>query len=215
MNKHRRSVAVVIPKYGLVGGAERFVSEMTERLALRENLDIHVFANRWVRRSDQITFHRVPIIWFPKFLTTSSFAFFAGRAIRRNRIDLIHAHDRIYEADLFTMHGAPHAFWVREVRNKSMSLYDRATISVERRLMTSRRCRFFMPVSQLAGQKVLEEYPVDGRKLRIIHPGIDLDRFDGPDRRRRREEVRRRFSIEPDTLTVLFVSMNFEIKGLD
>ncbi|MBW2707929.1 MAG: hypothetical protein JRD04_01375 [Deltaproteobacteria bacterium] len=33
-------VAVVIPKYGLVGGAEGFVSALTERLAMRNEFEI-------------------------------------------------------------------------------------------------------------------------------------------------------------------------------
>ena len=42
-------VAVVIPKYGLVGGAEGFVFALTERLAMRPEFEIHVFANRYRR----------------------------------------------------------------------------------------------------------------------------------------------------------------------
>ena len=128
-------IAVVIPKYGLVGGAEGFAAELTERLARDPRFEFHVFANRWVPGSDRVTFHRVPIISFPKFLTTPSFAFFADRRIREAGIDLIHAHDRIFRADLFTMHGVPHRYWVREVRRKGMSLYDRATARVEGRLI--------------------------------------------------------------------------------
>ena len=41
-------IAVVIPKYGLLGGAENFVFQLTERLAAREGIEIHVFANQWM-----------------------------------------------------------------------------------------------------------------------------------------------------------------------
>ena len=40
-------IAVVIPKYGLIGGAEQFVAELTERLASRTGYEFHVLANRW------------------------------------------------------------------------------------------------------------------------------------------------------------------------
>ena len=65
-------IAVIIPKYGLVGGAERFVQELTERIARNPRYDIHVFANRWRVNSERVTFHKVPLITFPRFLTTIS-----------------------------------------------------------------------------------------------------------------------------------------------
>ena len=76
-----RKVAVVIPKYGLVGGGEKYAFEVTERIAATDRYKIHVFANKWRTQSDRLTFHKVPIITFPKFLTTVSFAWFANREI--------------------------------------------------------------------------------------------------------------------------------------
>ena len=67
VSKSRRRVAVVIPKYGLVGGAEGHTAELTNRLAGDGHYDVHVFANRWTNHHPGITFHRVPIVTFPKF----------------------------------------------------------------------------------------------------------------------------------------------------
>ncbi len=127
----RKKVAVVIPKYGLVGGAEGHTAELTSRIAKDARYDVHVFANKWVNHDENITFHKIPIITFPKYLTTPSFAYFAGLQISRmNSFDLIHTHDRIFNADVYTMHGIPHRVWVHEVRKKSMSLFDYSTEAV-------------------------------------------------------------------------------------
>lgn len=208
-------IAVVIPKYGLVGGAEGFAAELTERLARDPRWEIHVFANRWVPGSDRVQFHRVPIISFPKFLTTPSFAFFADHRIRRSGIDLIHTHDRIFRADLATLHGVPHRYWVREVRRKGMSLYDRATARVEDHLVGDPRCRLFLPVSGLTEEIFFREYGVAPERVRVVHPGVAPARYEGLDRSRCREQLARRFGIAPEERIILFVSMNFEIKGLD
>lgn len=208
-------IAVVIPKYGLVGGAEGFAAELTERLARDPRFEFHVFANRWIQGSDRVSFHRVPIVSFPKFLTTPSFAFFADRRIRRAGVDLIHTHERIFRADLFTMHGVPHRYWVREVRQKRMSLYDRATAWAEGCLIGDPRCRLFLPVSGLTEEIFLREYGIAPERLRVVHPGVDLARYVGLDRFRCREALARRFGITPGERIILFVSMNFEIKGLD
>ena len=145
-NSRKKRIAVVIPKFGLVGGAENFASELTTRIAADPRYDVHVFANRWREEAPGITFHRVPIVRFPRSLTTPSFAWFANRAIAREDVDLIHTHERIFEADLFTMHGIPHRLWVRDVRKKRMSLFDRATRRVEEQLgAESRGAAAFLP----------------------------------------------------------------------
>jgi len=156
-----RKIAIVIPKYGLVGGAENFVSELTKCLSANRQYDIHVFANKWLKNSDNLTFHRVHVITFPKFLTTISFACFAKNKIAKMDFDLIHTHERIFEADMYTMHGTPHRFWIHEVRKKHMSLHDHATEWVEKILIKNERCRRFLPVSHLTKEKFLQVYDVD------------------------------------------------------
>ena len=207
---------MVIPKYGLMGGAEGFAAALTERIAADPRFEVHVFANRWEDASGGIVFHQVPIVRFPKFLTTASFAWFAGRGISAaGPFDLIHAHDRIFRADVYTMHGIPHRRWVREVRRKKMSLFDRALASVEDRLVSEGGCRRFLAVSELTRKIFLDEYPVDSGLVKVIHPGIDTAPYARLDRDRCRREVRNRFGIGPDEPLILFVSMNFSIKGLD
>jgi UDP-glucose:(heptosyl)LPS alpha-1,3-glucosyltransferase len=177
---------------------------------------VHVFANKWQKTSGHITFHGVPVITFPKFLTTVSFAYFAGYKISKMNFDLIHTHDRIFDADIFTMHGIPHRIWVREVRKKRMSLFDHATAWAEKKLVTNRRCRKFLAVSNLAKEKFLQEYKnFNPDKVQVIHPGVDIQRFQGLDRQRCRQEIRKKFGIGLSDKVILFVSMNFDIKGLD
>ncbi|HUN53788.1 MAG TPA: glycosyltransferase, partial [Smithella sp.] len=115
------NIAVVIPKYGLVGGAEQSSAELTERLAEQTGFDFHVLANRWQTLSARTAFHRIPIMSFPKFLTTPSFAYGVQRRINHSNFSLIHSHERIFEADIFTMHGIPHRYWVHNIRRKPMS----------------------------------------------------------------------------------------------
>jgi len=210
-----KKIAIVIPKYGLVGGAERFAYELTARLSYSEKYDVHVFANKWQSDSDRITFHKVPIIRFPRFLTTISFAWFANRKISKMNFDLVHTHDRIFNADIFTMHGIPHRIWVHEVRRKFMSLFDRATCWVEKCLVNNTRCKTFLPVSSLTKEKLLQEYRIEPEKIQVIHPGVDIEKFQRLDRESCRKEIREHFGIDPSDSVILFVSMNFEIKGLD
>jgi UDP-glucose:(heptosyl)LPS alpha-1,3-glucosyltransferase len=210
-----RNVAVVIPKYGLVGGGEKYALELTERIVASDRYKIHVFANQWRTQSDRITFHKVPIIAFPKFLTTVSFAWFANQEIGETNFDLIHTHERIFRADIFTMHSVPHRFWVREIRKKRMSLFDYGTAWVEGQLIHKGKCKKYLPVSSLTKEKFLQEFTVDPDKIQIVYPGVDIDKFSRLDRQRCRQDIRRRFGLGEADTVLLFVSMNFELKGLD
>ncbi len=154
------SVAVVIPKYGLVGGAEGFVFNLTERLAQRDDFDVHVIANQWRSGNAPITFHKVPIIRFPRWLQPVSFAFFVQKTICADTYDIVHSHDRIFEMDLFTFHGIPHKTWVKETKRDRLSLFDRAMVWVEQKAFNNLNGPIIMPVSNLVKEEVLKVYDV-------------------------------------------------------
>lgn len=215
LKRARHKVAVVVPKYGLVGGGERFASEITERLAADGAFDIHVFANKWVEGSSPITFHKVPIVRFPRFLRPLSFAMYAGRMIGKGGFDLVHSHERLLSADIFSLHCVPHAGWVRDVRKKRPSGFDLAMISVEKRMLAHGSSSWFLPVSTIAMEAFRREYGELPGTWKPMHPGVDLKRFSTPPLSECRAEVRERNSIGHNDFLILFVGMNFEVKGLD
>jgi UDP-glucose:(heptosyl)LPS alpha-1,3-glucosyltransferase len=207
-------VAVVIPKYGLVGGAEGFVYALTERLAMRDEFEIHVFANRYRRGEAPILFHRVPILVFPRFLKQISFAWFAKRRIQKGSYHLVHSHDRIFRMNLFTLHGIPHETWIRRMRNKQLSLFDRGMAWVEKKGLTGPPVPMVLPVSTLVKDELQKIYPISESRMEVIHPGVSLDRFSEMDPPACRREIRGRHGINGEDLVILFVGMNFEIKRL-
>ena len=211
----RRKIAVVVPKYGLVGGGERFASEITERLAQNDSLEIHVFANQWVAYSNRIKFHKVPMIRFPRFLRPLSFAWFAKWMISRMHFDLVHSHDWILKGDIFSVHSVPHAGWVRDVRKKRPSLFDRAIIAAERRTIMNGGSSRFFPVSTIAIEAFRREYATLPGQWQALAPGVDVARFSSPDRAACRADIRGRYGIGASDILLLFVGMNFEVKGLD
>jgi len=113
------------------------------------------------------------------------------------------------------MHSIPHETWIRDIRKRSPTLFDRVTAWVERRLMEEGGCAWHLPVSSIAGDAYREKYRVDPSRMRVLHPGVDLARFSSPDRDDCRREVRGRYGIGPSEIVILFVGMNFEVKGLD
>jgi UDP-glucose:(heptosyl)LPS alpha-1,3-glucosyltransferase len=208
-------IAVIIPKYGLTGGAEQFASELTGRLVSSTGYDFSVLANRWQEPAHSITFQYLPIITFPKSLTTPSFAYFAQRHMDHGNYSLVHSHERIFAADIFTMHGIPHRYWVHNIRRKQMSLFDLATAWVEKKLVYEGNCKKFVAVSSLTKEIFLQEYKINPDKVTVINPGVDSNDYAQWKKDSIRNDIRREYGINITDPVIIFASMNFEIKGLD
>jgi UDP-glucose:(heptosyl)LPS alpha-1,3-glucosyltransferase len=163
-----------------------------------------------------VTFHKVPIIFFPKWLTTVSFAYFVNKQIAPLHFDIIHTHERIFSADLCTVHSLPHHYWVKKIRRKKLlSLFDLGTIYVEKKLAVSKKCRLFMPVSRTAQDIIVEEFPQLGNKTQVMHPGVDTTKFAPCNTPAQKKARKGEFGFAEEDTVLLFIGMNFELKGLD
>lgn len=214
-NKKRPiKVAVVIPSYGLIGGAELSAFELAERIAAQSEFDLHVFAMKFVKGNAPITFHKIPETYFPRFLKPIAFAWHVNRKIKSGAFDVVHSHERIFNADVFSVRGIPHEIWIKDVRKKSQSLFDRSTSWVERKGYKSNEA-VLLPVSSMVSEKLIEYYNMHDEKLHIMYPGVDLKRFTSVNNSATRHLIRSAYGLKDEDTVVLFVGMNFEIKQLE
>ena len=189
----RPSIAVVIPQYGRIGGAENMAFQLCERLA--PMFDIHVFARKWECGPSRVTFHKVPMIHFPRWLQPISFAGFAQRKISNKAFDLIHSHERIFRMDLMTFHGIPHRTWIRDMRQKSLSGFDRATCWTEKKGIENPALKMILPVSTLVKKELAKSYAISEGRVSVMHPGVSIARFSRLDARSCRERIRARHGL--------------------
>jgi UDP-glucose:(heptosyl)LPS alpha-1,3-glucosyltransferase len=214
LNAERRpSIAVVIPQYGRIGGAENMAFQLCERLAAM--FDIHVFARKWDCGPSPVTFHKVPMIHFPRWLQPVSFAGFARWKIDSMAFDLVHSHERIFCMDLMTFHGIPHRTWIHDMRKKPLSGFDRATCWAEKKGIENPALKMILPVSNLVKKELFKSYAISEDRVSVMHPGVSIDRFSGLDARTCRERIRTRHGLTASDVAICFVGMNFEIKRLD
>jgi len=206
-------IAIIAEKYGGIGGSERFVQEVTERLAATNQYEFHVFANRWQSSCKQITFHKVPRIKFPRFLRPWFFTAVAQRMIARGKFDLVHSHWPTFHADVFSTHGAPHAYWMKHILQRRPRLFDRTMMMIDRRMIANGSNTIFMPVSSFVQQRFAEIFGSLPGTWKVVHPGVDTEKF--THNPIARAEVRQLHNIAPTACVALFVGMNFETKGLD
>ncbi len=208
----RPRIAIIAEKYGTAGGSERFVQEVTERLAATGRYEFHVFTNRWCTKRTDITFHRVPRVKFPRFLRPWVFTALAQRRVASGGFDLVHAHWPTFRADVFSTHGSPHAHWIRNVLRRSPNLFDRAMMMIDRRMISGGARTTFMPVSSFLRDRFEEVFGTLPGEWIVQSPGVDVRRF-APDPVAR-EQVRRDLGIPEAARVALFVGMNFQTKGL-
>lgn len=211
--ERRPSIAVVIPRYGRIGGAENMAFQLCERLAVI--FDIHVFARKWDCGPSPVTFHKVPMIHFPRWLQPISFAGFAQWKIDNMTFDLVHSHERIFRMDMMTFHGIPHRTWIRDMRQKSMSGFDRATCWAEKKGIENPALKMILPVSTLVKKELSKSYAISEDRVSVMHPGVSIERFSCLDARSCRERIRARHGLSASDVVICFVGMNFEIKRLD
>jgi glycosyltransferase involved in cell wall biosynthesis len=71
-------------------------------------------------------------------------------------------------------------------------------------------------VSTLTKEIFLQEYPeIDPGRIRVIHPGVDVEQFSKPARRKCRNEIRRQYGLKEGDMVAVSVSVNYDIRGLD
>lgn len=188
-------IAVVINRYGLIGGAENFAFELAERLTRLNGFNVHVFANQWHNGSSPITFHKIPSFRFPRCFRPINFAYYVKRMIQAEAFDVVHSHERILAMDLMTLHGIPHSTWIRETKRKRLSLFDRTTAWVEQEGIRNNGLPIIMPVSNMVKEEYLKLYDIPESNIHVIHPGVDLNRFSVPERAACRKEIRERYGL--------------------
>jgi UDP-glucose:(heptosyl)LPS alpha-1,3-glucosyltransferase len=162
-----------------------------------------------------VVFHKIPQIPFPRSLRPRGFAWLVERALYGADFYLVHSHERIFRADIVTLHCIPHRLWVREIRVKQPSRFDREMIAVEEQMIRAGAKTTFLPVSTIARDMFRRAYGDLPGQWQIMHPGVDHARFAYPDREQCLRKIRDRHQIPRGAFVVLFAGMNFELKGLD
>ena len=222
--KEKMKIAVLIRRFVLTGGAERYAVEVTRRLA-REH-DVSVFAQEWsFEGKEKINFHRIPRFFIrPNFLNQLLFSFFTRRSLG-DSFDIVHTHERVCQFDVLTVHCP--CFRSIVTRHKSplirffvwlsvaLSPRKLAYLWLEKRQFAYNRERLWIAVSENVKKNIQTNYPLPDECFGIVYPGVDSNLTTEKDIAENRKRLRSKLGIEKDDLVVLFVGTEFKRKGLD
>ena len=147
----------------------------------------------------------------------------AACAATAGGFDLVQSHERIACCDIYRAGDGVHAQWLlNRARTlgsfrrmaQSASPWHRYTLAAERRLFASPRLRAVICNSHMVAAEVRSHFRVDKDKLRVIHNGVDLDRFHPRLRAQWRESMRARLGIPAKATVFLLLGSGFERKGV-
>ncbi|MDG1173700.1 MAG: glycosyltransferase family 4 protein, partial [Opitutales bacterium] len=130
------------------GGAERMAVETCEHF--KGQYEFHVICREYENQIEGITIHKVRRINIPRSLKRIIFALQVRSVLRKLDVDIVHTHERIFEADIFSLHGTPPEHWAKEVLGRNrLNLFDLSCAYLDRKLVNSSRCKVLLPVSKL------------------------------------------------------------------
>lgn len=237
-------LAVVSPFLDRQHGTERCIIEQLERLARRNDVEIHVYAqrvedlrgatrDRKTISSAGILWHKVPAIRGPHlfaylwwFLANHLQRFWDSR-IRGLKFDVLYSPGiNVIDADVIAVHIVFHEFYRRIRSRLKLAGSSKTTwpVLIHRRLyyrliMALERLVYPRRETRLVAvsqlvSRHLEEF--FGRSdARVIPNAVDTDRFTPQVRTQRREIARSRLRLSPEIFVLLMVGNDWAKKGLE
>ncbi|MFZ3064937.1 MAG: glycosyltransferase family 4 protein [Nitrospirota bacterium] len=215
----RYKIAILIENFDKKGGSERRTYELVKQLKQR-GYNITVFANSWSNTStpegEGINFVKVPMTRWPfRFMAPLTYAFFADRAIKKEDFDIIHSQTRTYYQDVATLGGGCHRAWIDEGSSlKLLDPFHRAVLSIEKRQFQNGNYKRIIVNSRLSKNGILKFYPVPDERIKVIHNGVDAERFNPINKEKYRTEIRKKHNLSDDDFVILYVGSGFKRKGV-
>jgi len=217
-------IALIRQRYTSFGGAERFVENALNALQQNTDIELTLITRKW-NGGDSPDIRK--IICNPFYLGRLwrdwSFARYACRIIQENDFDLVQSHERIPCGDIYRAGDGVHRQWLhqRALVNpwwknlwSRVSPYHRYLLWQERRTFTHSGLRIIITNSRLIRDEIHQWFPQVTSSIRVIHNGVDTEKFHPRLRNQYRTNIRRQIGINDSAPLLLFVGSGFERKGV-
>jgi len=219
-------IALVIGKYDAYGGGAERWTDRHARMLLTRGHEIHLVARSLRGAPDDATCHVVDT-GKTAFQRRLRFGRNAETMLRRLGCDVVHDMGDSWYADLFMPHhGTRRGSFKHSIRYLPPAM-QRARLfakqwvpryrefrALERRQYEPGSNRLFLAVSEMIRDHMMLYCHAPRDRIRVVHNGVDVDRFQPATDDGVRNRVRSDLGVESDPL-FLIVAHNFKLKGLD
>ncbi|MBI4527652.1 MAG: glycosyltransferase family 4 protein [Deltaproteobacteria bacterium] len=217
-------IALAHKRLDLRGGTERVLFRTAEGLRDRGH-EVHLFCGEFrLPPPAGVIAHEVPYLPWPRTARLLSFALWAPKIIARHSCDVVMSFDKMARQDVFRSGGGPHRLFLEKMKKQSswwralgyrLSPYHRSVLRIERRQLGPAGTRKIIAVCDQVKRDLMEAYGLSDEKIRVIHNGVDLERFHPKRRCEIGTKLRDDLGMLPGRPVVLFVGTGFRRKGLD
>lgn len=200
------SVIQVVRRFGVNGGMERYVWELSHALA-----DLGVQVNVLCEQSDQNTSHKnikihylARVVPKPRWLAMLRFSFNVSSWVKDNSDNnwIIHSHERTAVHHVSTFHGPPFAHVYSKPWWKRSSIRVLAWLYLERRELCASQVKAILPNSDLISDDLNKMYPCVQKTLfPPAYPGV--------------KKIAYTLKEKSNKKIVLFVGKEWKRKGLE
>ncbi|HNS81664.1 MAG TPA: glycosyltransferase family 4 protein [Kiritimatiellia bacterium] len=214
-------IAFVKQKYVPFGGGELYLERLAG--ACRDRGDeVHLITAAWPgNRVSAFTVHPVPVRNWSHASVARSFSHNLKEIIRSVGFDVVFSLDRTEQQHIWRAGEGAHPVWLDrrgefepawKVRLARLSSRQRTLLKLERRCVS--RTPVIIANSQMVKNDLENCYDLSGKRVEIIHNGVDFSRFSPDGREEARTQVRSRLQVNPAVPLLLFAGSGFRRKGL-
>jgi len=204
------------------GGLEQWAWQFVQALQNRGH-QVWVISRSFSAEADRLG---ICCCQTPAGLSRLGFARVAEQWLRQLDLDIIHDTGAGWYCDVFQPHWGS---WLALTERKLLLLprwlrpCKRILIRYLPRYREIRRLlegqyrsdgRLFLALSTQAAKDFQHFHGVPPEYIRIVHNGVDIERFHPANRSRWRSQLRRQFGLDEETMLVLIVAHNFRLKGV-
>ena len=231
-------IGIVRNDLASAGGAERYTLMLLGRLRALGH-EVHVFTAREpgelpegtvlhlapasARKSFQLGPVRLKLPRPPRAMRHRAIEGWLGGAVRSAHLDVLVSMERMLPSDVFRAGGGVHKAWLEISAQRANVLQrlwgkvdplHRQVLAAEKELFRTENTRLVICNSAMVAEQVVRLYDYPRDRIRVVHNGVDLDRWT-PAAPEDRSRLRLERGMSPDETALLFVGSGWWRKGLD
>jgi UDP-glucose:(heptosyl)LPS alpha-1,3-glucosyltransferase len=203
-----------------LGGAERVSLYLGKQLA-ESGYDVHIITNYSDTPIEGVKLHQLKVKnWFSPW-RLMSFQRKVKRMIESQKFDLVYSLCQVFPVDIYRVGDGVHQYWMKlQYPNFFIRWVKYITSPVhltmkwlENRIIRDGKSGLFITNSNLIKNQLMDYFDISEKRIKVIYNGVDHDTFNR-NTKANREQMREKHGIDKNEFVLLFVSNNWERKGL-
>ena len=204
------------------GGSERYGVNLARTLC-QKGIEVHLFGALVEDVSSEAIVHRVNTPKRPAFRRITKFITNTRPLVNSQDFDIVYSITQYYPAHVFRIGGGVYKHWmnlrfpgiVPRLLRYLLNPVHIAHLHLESSMYRPENYKAIIANSNLCKGHAISYYSVPGDRIEVIHNGVDQSTFNLEIRDPYRKSQRKVLGISNDNIGILFVSNNWQRKGMD